>query len=487
MPIRKFEYYGQLNTVQKLPISVLNNTTVAIDGFWYCKKYLTINSEDQFADHLSVLSQFLAPLIEISKNASVIWVWDGLEYKNPVPFDFKKFIENVFTKIVNKKFGKLFFDQELFVECATKILKENNISVIRAPYLASAQCVYLLKRNCVTYVFSKNDALLYNDCHKLILDFDFINSRVEVINRADLLRNCHFSLETFKRIAFLSGCEICSTIPMFASNFDLMSIIEIAKNNNLKELLAGFRKDIETSYLEEYYRSFVIVDFHPVMHLDGTVRCMSDTEAPADLDKIFGKRLSDDLYQGIFTCSLGIKALSSSIFQRPREGYKAELLDIFENILSNGVKGSRNEKISDYLKKVFSIEWSEWINKLAQLAFASLSTSDFGNGPLLRLLNSGTSNDEKPTPVGDDLLAATQKYSHENLELFYRANEYIVLVRDLVLLIKSRSKMEDDLSFKLIYNKFHKDFNKDELRDFLGKNEERNPRFKEMLIFLENK
>lgn len=487
MPIRKFEYYGQLNTIQKLPISVLNNTIVAIDGFWYCKKYLTISSEDQFADHLSTLSRFLAPLIEISKNVSIVWIWDGLEYKQPVPFDFKKFIENVFTKIINRKFGKLFFDQELFVECTTKILRENNISVVRAPYLASAQCVYLLKKNCVTYVFSKNDALLYNDCQKLILDFDFMNSRVEVINRADLFRNNHFNLETFKRIAFLSGCEICSTIPMFASNFDLLSIIEIAKNNNLKELLTGFRKDIEASYLEEYYRSFVIVDCHPVMHLDGSVRCLNDAEAPVDLDKIFGKKLPDDLYQDIFTCSLGIRALSSSMFQRSKEEYKTRLLGVFESVLSNGVKGGRNEKISDYLKKIFNVEWSENINRLVQIVFMNLSTSNFSNGPLLKLLNSGVSNGKGQAPVDNDLLTVTQKYSHENLEMFYRANEYGVLMKDLILLVKSRSRMEDDLAFGLTYNKFHKDFNKDELGDFLVKNEERNPKLKEMRLLLENK
>lgn len=487
MPIRKFEYYGQLNAIQKLPMGVLENTTIAIDGFWYFKKYLAICTEEQFADHLSILSQCLAPLIEVSRSASVIWIWDGLEYKQPVPFDFKKFIENVFTKIINRKFGKIFFDQELFVECATRILRDNGISVIRAPYLASAQCVYLLKKNCVTYVFSKNDALLYNDCHKLILDFDFPNSRVEIINRADMLKNNHFGLEAFRRIAFLSGCEICSTIPILASNFDLLSIIEIVKNNNMKELLGGFRKDIEAKYLDEYYRSFIVVDFHPVMHLDGSVRCMSDVEAPADLDKIFGKKLSDDLYQDIFTCSLGIKALSNSMFQRPKEEYKTKILNVFESVLSSGVKSGRNEKISDCMRRTFGIEWSGCINKLVQAAFMSLSTSSFGNSPLLKLLNSGATNDERAKPVGDDLLAVTQKYSHENLEMFYRANEYIVLMRDLVLLMKFRSRMEDDMFFELTYNKFHKDFKEDELGDFLAMNKERNPRFKDMMALLENK
>lgn len=193
------------------------------------------------------------------------------------------------------------------------------------------------------------------------------------------------------------------------------------------------------------------------------------------------------LHACTFTCSLGIKALSSSVFQRSKEEYKTKLLNVFESILGSGVKGGRGDKISDCLRRTFGIEWSECISRLVQVVFMGLLASDFGSGPLLKLLNSGTSNGERPAPVGDDLLAATQKYSHENLEMFYRASEYIILVRDLVLLMRCRSRMEDDMSFGLTYNKFHKDFKEDELSDFLAKNKEKSPKIKEMAAVLGNK
>lgn len=475
MPIRKFEYYGQAKIQKKLSLDELQGKSIAIDGFWYIKKYLIIDTEQQFLNHLSDLPSFLAPLVELSKKTKILWIWDGLEFKKGMHVELKTFIDKILSKIINGKFSKMLFDQELFVENITQMLRKNNISVIRAPYFASAQCVYFYKKRAVDFVFSKNDALLFNDKLKLILEIDYKSAEIEMIDSEDFYKINEFGLQTFRKIAFLSGCEMCPTVPFYANDFDILGILDLIKTNALEKKMSELKKDAIKPYLEEYHKSFIVVDYHPVMSLNGDLTCLNELDAPADIEKIFGKIPPTSFFQKLFTCSVGIKAISGILFQKQKEDYKSKILNFFENLYNNRVDHKKDYKIKDYLivnisPKLADVEFTDEIEAFAQLAFVTLFES-FDKETLLHLLNSGTPFAAMEDLGQNDLLKIVKRYPSEKLEDFCKLSECIVIIKDCILYMNAIWDLNEDISFDFHLNKFLQDYNKDKLVAFLDRNQ----------------
>ncbi|ELA42309.1 uncharacterized protein VICG_00709 [Vittaforma corneae ATCC 50505] len=140
-----FESYGHEKALQKLPISTLENAILAIDGFWYIKKYLSISNEEQFLNVSLTIDMLLKNVIELNRKTSVLWIWDGIEFRQPVSIDLGSFCRDTSDKIIFSRFNKRFYDQELYVSVVTEKLRKHGISVMRAPYSAAAQCAYFMR------------------------------------------------------------------------------------------------------------------------------------------------------------------------------------------------------------------------------------------------------------------------------------------------------------------------------------------------------
>lgn len=480
MPIRKFENFG---LPQKQPIATLDNSTIAIDGFWFIRRYLSISSQEHFNNYSLALKECLLPLVKLGKSVSIMWIWDGLEFKQPIAMA-DKLVQSAANKLDKGTFSKAIFDQELFVDFTTSFLRENSITVIRAPYSASAQCVYYLRESCVQYIFSKNDTLLYSDCTKLITEFEFEASSIQIFDRSEFLKINNLDLESFRRIAFLSGCEICPTHPFYSNSFDFFDIIQMVKDNTSISVLDSLGNNAEEflRYKNEYMNAFFIVEYHPVMYLDGIVKPLLDSSCPEDLCKIFGKRQPDFIYSQIFTCALGIKVLSGIMFQKNKQTYKKSICNAFELIMSmKGAETNKNEDVYDFLIKKLEtkITWDDHFTKLSQLIFMSFIDLDFDINGLIGILNNGFNG------VLDN--SGKVPFTHENVRVFYNINEIALLFKDLVDLAKNLFKLEGSFEYEGNFSKLFNRLPSSEILQFLTKNSKNATKVNDAIVLLEKK
>lgn len=476
MPIRMFESYGHEKVLQKVPISTLDSTIFAIDGFWYLKKYLSIASEEQFLDTSLAIDTLLKNLIELNKKTTVLWVWDGIEFKQPFQGDLSSFCRDVSDKIIiSSGFNKRLYDQEFYVAYMTERLQKNGIAFMRAPYSAAAQCVYFSKYGKVS-VFSKNDALLFADCNKLIVDIEFENSSVDIIYRDVLFKECNLNLESFRRLALLSGCEYCATYPSFASGFDATKAIELMSKNTVENNSAkDYQMSPESRYFNDYKQGFYIVESRPIMGLDGVVSVIRSTASSESLEELYGKQLPNKIYQALFKCQIGAKSLGIALFNRVKPYTVPFLLELFKTLLDNpkAIDYIKVPTISEFFIQKLQLEivWHSMFNKATQILFFIFLNGDFNPEFVLRFLNSGYLGIRPLAPESvspnEKFLHLSTKYSPEGLENFCMFLENHILFMDTASLLRIYHEFKNDVNFNFTLGYFMAELEKPTLKQFI--------------------
>jgi len=487
-----FETYGHEKILEKHPISSLENSILAIDGYWYIKKYLSISNEEQFLNVSTSLDGLMKNLVELNKKTSILWVWDGIELKMPFTTDLASFCRDISNKIIFSKFNKRIYDQEMYAAVMTHRLREAGISVMRAPYAAAAQCAYFMK-NCKTHAFGKNDALLFADCNRLIVDIDYESSTIDVIDREVLFRECNLNLESFRRLALLSGCEYCATYPIFANDFDPLKAIELLKRNTVADESAkGYEMFPDSKYFQDYQQGFSIIESHAVMGLNGTVH-IPDQKVGADtVNEIFGCRLPGRVYAEIFKCKIGAKTIGNKIFNRKRSYIVARLLETLEQLLDNpkSIDAPKGTALSELFMKRYKVDlvWHPTINRAVQLLFHIFLDEGVEPVGLLKFVNSGVICTRATLPEvspSERLVHYSTKYLPETLEQFCVFMENQLLFKDVAALANIGGGMQNDVQFELSLGDFTSKMEKPVIKQFLTQNISNSKRLDQFLKLLE--
>ncbi|KAI5149738.1 hypothetical protein ENBRE01_1091 [Enteropsectra breve] len=340
MPIRGLDIYVQKFESIKKPLDILKETRIAIDGFWFLRKYTlrTVSAPQTIEEMKTKIFEALEPLIQLGKTTDIIWIWDGLTNKRAISTTQPK-TERQLEKIISST-NYMALSMELYVKLVTEHLRKHKITVIRAPYSAVAQCIYFEKEHCVKYIFSKNDALIYPDCQRVITDFSFENKELTLLERPAILSSLGISLATFQHFSILLGCEICPTVTAYAQSnkFSFDSILALAKEKNYESTIRSYEESENGSYLDAVKESYISVIFHPVMTIDGTVDCLNSNDIPSDLESIFGEKFPGFLYNLLFNCQITPKMFDFiNCFLEPKivESKIAPLLKGFMNQLES--------------------------------------------------------------------------------------------------------------------------------------------------------
>lgn len=499
MPIRGLDQYIPAKSQQRLPLKVLNDTIIAIDGFWYLKRYLVLNGREALLDLGHAVSTAIDLLVTRVENTQILWVWDGLEYARTQPPRPWGSAEKAAALSSGPRGLHRAVDDESLVDTANAILRAREITVVRAPYAATAQLVYFLHERCVTYIFTKTDALLFESGTKIIVDFNFSEGFVETIDRGRFFNATGFNLTGFQAFGFLCGCELCPTVPSYATEFSASQIAALVRSQSLEEHLHAYlARDgqpsggADAAYLPLYYRAFVCVDFHPVMSLGGRVVCLNGQDAPSDLSVLFGRPLNSVLYQELFLCNISPRLLKCVAWGKScSEPLIAEVLSIFSGICG-GMLGPREDAIesqnraqsdeekqssdretlnsdtetkgscppdsvynpsllvdthiSSVITKLLKVKItrSSNFNRLIQTVFLKMQGS---HEPrlLLELLNAGSSKAGGVDP---------SKLSTESYCFYDDASAYIRAVRDLSALITVLGSAQNDMAVVVSYADF---------------------------------
>jgi len=376
MPIRGYEKY--YNIIKKsLPFKGLEDEIIAIDGFWYLKKYMASSSaiNDKF-NFESRMKDALSLIIDLSEKTEIIWIWDGLEYGKvslAIPDKRHESLAAAAKEGIN---SNNVFCLEDHKEVANKLLKKSKISIMTAPYSAMAQCVYFLKEKEVRYIFTKMDALLFDNCTKVINEF---SSTGVMIAQSDILFSClECNLEGFRRFALLCGCELCPTVPVCADKnaFSFSKIIKIAKSETFKDDLISMSDGSEDSYIYKYIHGLCSIIYHPIMSKNGVVECLSNHEVPRDLERLFGKKLPNWIYEKIFTGEFDFILLKKILCNEEYKGSSEnKIRKCYSNKLRNGKRPSEASTTSEQIMKDLSIPiaWKDKIEREKQMIIKILS------------------------------------------------------------------------------------------------------------------
>lgn len=516
MPIRGLDSIKKSTTYTwliKAQAQVLKDSIVAIDGFWFLRKYVQLgNIQDLFINRCD--ERFLAPVLKLIKMANnnkfqILWVWDGLDFKKPsyssesdeyailkTGYDY---LQKEDMKNVNYIWRQLIDYEDIIVQI-NKILEQFNHAAVRAPYSATAQIAYYLQKDICGYAFCKTDTLIFDGVEKIITDLHFENSEqfmISAFNKKDFIKSYDLTYSNFRSLAFALGCEFCPTIPEYADNFIMENIITIVKTGDfylyLEEQLEK-NKNFE-KYLDLFYAASVLIDFHPVMKEDGKLGFYKEsTEVPSDFEEYFGKRLPDMLYEEFFSCNISKGILECISKNKKKEGLREISYKLLKTILP---LGGSTEEFSGDLEGILTKNFKpvDNLSKDVQILMYQLRSEKVLNKSfvekLITLVN-----------LNDNLSMSTDKvdfkFNYDILKFVYRSNKVLKYLKEVVecyeLVTKKKSTLVinvDIFIFSTLYYEKYKSNKEDvgikHIHDFLGKlnnflslNKESNGKFLEI-------
>ncbi|OGE58286.1 hypothetical protein PENARI_c001G05534 [Penicillium arizonense] len=331
--VRPFDEWA-VTRAQSLPLSALKGAIVGIDASHYINQHL-INQSTREA-LLGALGGFPFALrtniekeLQTFKSLSVacIFVFNGLDFgkkeQRPQPTSPRSFEQawdlydqQQADQVVDAFSSAGTPPPETLFKFLQRILTQNGVEFMVAPYSAAAQLSYLARgpNPVVDAVYAPSEALLF-DLDKLVTRIDTEPAQFFWITK----QTCQEELgrltnDQFLDFCLLLGSPFLRSFPLFEnpaypgkspSIRDALPMFNQAGRSALA-LCAQFEDDRriqDIQYGDRYKRAYMIVKHHVYMDVDGRVGPMDPENISSDMHELIGQRLPEELY---FYLSKGI-------------------------------------------------------------------------------------------------------------------------------------------------------------------------------------
>ncbi|EAW13089.1 MKT1 family protein [Aspergillus clavatus NRRL 1] len=328
MPIRPLGEWAAART-QSLPLSALKGAVVGIDASHYISQHLLHHSTREpllvaLGGFPFALKSNIEKELQIFKELGVgcLFVFNGLDFgkKDQRPqaqaesvrafeqawelYDQQQAdqVVDAFSSAGTPRPGSLY-------KFLQRILYQNGVDFIVAPYSAAAQLSYLAQGSnpVIDTIFGPSEVLLF-DVDKLITRIDIEPSQFLWITKQSCQEELgRLSSDQFLDFCLLLGSSFLRTIPAFENPAfpgkavtvrDALPVFNQAGRNALA-LCAQFEEDRrmqDIQYTDLYKRAFMTVKHHVIMDVDGKVAPMDSDNAPSDMHELIGQRLPEELY-----------------------------------------------------------------------------------------------------------------------------------------------------------------------------------------------
>lgn len=321
MPIRGLDEtrkQAKQNFLLKIPQGAFKKMRICIDGNWFLRKYANIaDIHRAFLFGMEeMIGQSLLKLIRFKEanEIDLMWVWDGIDFERPqatnqisleasVEQGFREYAQKNYSKA--GKFWRNLVVKKSEIETTNRILEENGVSVVTAPYSATAQCAYFMSAGACSYIFGKSDVLLFEGVDKVILDiFDEEGKAtyLDVFHKNRFLEFFSLSPKLFSILGLLLGCDFCPTIPKCANDFSFDKVFMLIQGSEdlVKAIKNSCEEDVAKKYIEQLFKGLALITYLPVMKTSGSVQPYSEDHVPKNLDKLIGARLAPGFYEAMF-------------------------------------------------------------------------------------------------------------------------------------------------------------------------------------------
>ncbi|KAJ5690222.1 hypothetical protein N7462_004614 [Penicillium macrosclerotiorum] len=190
-----------------------------------------------------------------------------------------------------------------------RILSQNGVSFMVAPYSAAAQLSYLARGSnpVIDAVYGPSEALLF-DIDKLVTRIETEPAQFTWLTKQTCQEELgRLSNDQFLDFCLLLGSPFLRSFPLFENpGFpgklptirDALPMFNAAGRSALT-LCAQFEDDRrlqELQYLDRYKRAYMIVKHHVYVDLDGRVGPMDPETTSSDMHELIGQRLPEELY-----------------------------------------------------------------------------------------------------------------------------------------------------------------------------------------------
>ena len=321
------EWATQSSTLQKWPFSSLEGRGIAIDAETYVDKILSGEStkepllpalgglpfliESTLSDHIEQLR---------AAKIKVVFVFNGqgtndqhkalqtaLRHSKNVDEAWNLYNASDPEKAVAQFGNSCTFQVDHIYRYVQKLLFENNVDFLVAPYSASAQLAQMEISNFADAVFGSSEVLMF-EVEKVILDLDFTTKEFTGVFRRTCIENLTPGSSTlFLDACLLAGSSFLPTLPQLDAEIGspsktpkIKAAAELLKRSSLTgdQICIQNQDDLAAQalkYSDSFRKAFMSVKHHVVMS-NNKIEPLRKDSIPNDVHSFVGQRLPDELF-----------------------------------------------------------------------------------------------------------------------------------------------------------------------------------------------
>ncbi|KAF7720277.1 XPG/Rad2 endonuclease family protein [Penicillium ucsense] len=328
MPIRPLDEWT-VGRTQSLPLSTLKGAVIGLDASHYLQQHLVNQSTREAL--LGALGGFPFALkaniereLQTYKNLGVtcVFVFNGLDFgkKDEKPRNqaamvrsfeqaWELYDQQQADQVVDAFSNAGTPPPETLYKFLQRILYQNGVAFMVAPYSACAQLVYLARGShpVIDAVYGPSEALFF-DIDKLVTRIDIEPAQFFWLTKRILQEELgRLSNDQFLDFGLLLGSPFLRSFPLFENPAfpgklptvrDALPMFNAAGRSALT-LCAQFedeRRMQELDYTKRYKRAYLVVKHHVIIDVEGRVAPMHQEETPSDMHELIGLRLPEELY-----------------------------------------------------------------------------------------------------------------------------------------------------------------------------------------------
>ncbi|EXJ94200.1 hypothetical protein A1O1_02593 [Capronia coronata CBS 617.96] len=331
--VQKFDSWASKH-VDSFPLQPLKDAVIGVDASYYLDLRLNGNNEEPLKHALGGLPFCYKKAIEEDINVlrqhgiTLVFIFNGLDYVNKsLPAsqsaDSKRVQDEAWhhylsgdSKRTVTDFGKAKYPVDVMTRSLQKLLTENNVQYMVAPYSATAQLAYLLnlEDQFIDAVMGTTECFLFG-VDRVVTDFNLQRLSLNLVSRAvceDILK---VSSDTLRDAQLLLGTSFTPTFPVLEGMatskstgvVDAISLLNGAGRSVIQ--LCNYHRDHPQvqalKYADRYKKAIMTIKHHVIMEKNGVVAPLNFDEAPGDVHEFVGQRLPEELF---FYISRGLVA-----------------------------------------------------------------------------------------------------------------------------------------------------------------------------------
>ncbi|KIX08256.1 uncharacterized protein Z518_02912 [Rhinocladiella mackenziei CBS 650.93] len=324
LPVQKFDQWASKH-VEFCQLHLLKDAVIGVDASYYLDLRLNGNNEEPLKHALGGLPFCYKKAIEddisfLRQNGiNLIFVFNGLDYVNKSLPDSRStesrrvqdeawhhYLSGDGKRTV-VDFGKAKYPIDVMTRSLQKLLADNKVQYMVAPYSATAQLSYLLKLEdqYIDAIMGTTECFLFG-IDRVVTDFNLNKSSLSLVSKSVCEDVLKVNGETLRDAQLLLGTSFTPTFPILDSMaatkatgvIDAISLLNAAGKSVIQ--LCNFHRDhpqIQAlRYADRYKKAIMTIRHHVVMEKNGVVAPLNFDDAPGDVHEFVGQRLPEELF-----------------------------------------------------------------------------------------------------------------------------------------------------------------------------------------------